>query len=99
MASSQPVSDKSTTEIVTLWVDYSSVSSTVSSVDVTVTVQSGKPDPSPNLLKLGSPAIDGSMVYQKIVGGVAGCKYKVRFVATFPSGDRYTQDLIIMVTE
>ncbi len=97
--STQIISTKSSDEIVTVFVDYSPVSPTVASAEVTITRSGGEADPNPSAMKMGLPVVEGSVVSQKIQAGVVGCKYKIRFLATLQSGDRYGQTLLLTVTE
>lgn len=98
MSTQQVLSSKAVDEVITAFVDYSPIATSISSATVTVTVFGGTPDANPSAIKVGEPTVNGTMVSQKIQGGIPGCKYSLRFLALLPSGDRYGQTLILTVT-
>lgn len=59
--------------------------SIVSVATVEVSVITGT-DASPNALRSGTAIVSGTSVLQRITGGVAGCTYHLRCVATANTG-------------
>ena len=83
---------KITTENEQFTFDYSPVlgtTETISSATCTVEVKEGT-DPSPSSIKSGSPAISGSTVTQRILGGLDGVIYRLEMTATTSVGNVYT---------
>ena len=83
---------KITTENEQFTFDFSPImssSETISSATCTIEVKEGT-DPSPNSIKVGSPAISGQQVAQRITGGLDGVIYRVEMTATTSLTNVYT---------
>jgi hypothetical protein len=83
---------KLTTENEQFTYDFSPVlgsTETISSAACTVTVKEGT-DPSPSSIKVGSPAISGSKVTQRISAGLDGVIYRTQMTATTSLTNVYT---------
>jgi hypothetical protein len=83
---------KITTENEQFTFDFSPIMSsteTISSATCTIEVKEGT-DPSPSSIKVGSPAISGQQVAQRISGGLDGVIYRVEMTATTSLTNVYT---------
>lgn len=75
-------SAKDPLETITLTFDYTAAGTTVTSPAVTVRVVKGI-DASPQNMLSGSPQIlDNNKVLQSVIGGLNGCDYEFRCLAT-----------------
>jgi len=74
---------------VVLAFQFKRYTSTPSSPDVTITRLRGAADAAPNAVLSGPPAVVGSVVFQRVVGGVPYCDYLMRCEADGPDGSRY----------
>ena len=89
---SSAFSYKVTTENEQFTFDFSTVmasTETISSASCTVEVVSGT-DPTPSTIKVGSPAISGQQVAQRISGGLDGVIYRLEMSATTSLTNVYT---------
>lgn len=83
---------KITTENEQFTFDFSPImgsSETISSASCTVEVKEGT-DPTPNAILVGTPAISGQQVAQRISGGLDGVIYRVEMTATTSLTNVYT---------
>ena len=83
---------KITTENEQFTFDFSPImssSETISSATCTIEVKEGT-DPTPSSIKVGSPAISGQQVAQRITGGLDGVIYRVEMTATTSLTNVYT---------
>jgi hypothetical protein len=83
---------KLTTEIELFNFNFSGAlgsSETITSANCVVEVKDGV-DASPSSILSGSPSISGSVVTQKITGGLNGVTYRVEMSATSNTGNVYT---------
>jgi hypothetical protein len=83
---------KITTENEQFTFDFSPImasSETISSAACTIEVVSGT-DASPNAIKVGTPAISGQVVAQRISGGLDGVIYRIVMTATTSLTNIYT---------
>ena len=83
---------KITTENEQFTFDFSTVmasSETISSATCNVEVVSGD-DSNPNAIKVGTPAISGQLVAQRISGGLDGVIYRIEVSATTSLTNVYT---------
>ena len=68
---------------------YLAVGETISGATSTATVFAGS-DPSPSSILDGSPTISGTVVTQKVYGGVSGVIYNVTVVVTTSAGNVFS---------
>lgn len=90
---------KGTAEVVDLEADFLSqliLGETVLAASCSVVVHSGE-DPNPSAMLSGVPSIAGSIVTQKIQGGVAGVIYTVSFAIRTSLVNVYVQDFKLAV--
>jgi hypothetical protein len=83
---------KLTTENELFTFDFSAVltsTETISTATCTVQVRDGT-DPNPNAIKVGSPAISGPKVVQRITGGLTGVIYRLEMTVTTSLTNVYT---------
>jgi hypothetical protein len=83
---------KITTENEQFTFDFSPIMAsgeTISSATCTIEVKEGT-DPTPSSIKVGSPAISGQQVAQRITGGLDGVIYRVEMTATTSLTNVYT---------
>lgn len=83
---------KLTTENEQFTFDFSPVlgpTETINSASCTILVKEGT-DPNPNAIKVGSPAISGSQVTQRIHNGLDGVIYRLETSATTSLTNVYT---------
>lgn len=83
---------KLTTENELFTFDYSSIlgsTETISTATCTVEVKDGT-DPNPSNIKVGSPAISGTLVVQRIYGGLSGVIYRLEMTITTSLTNTYT---------
>ena len=83
---------KLTTENELFTFDYSPIirtGETISSASCTVQVKDGS-DSNPSAILVGSPAISGSQVVQRITGGLDGTTYRLEMTVTTSSTNVYT---------
>jgi hypothetical protein len=83
---------KLTTENELFTFDYSPIltsTETISTASCTVQVKDGT-DPNPNDIKVGSPAISGPKVIQRISGGINGVIYRLEMTVTTSLTNVYT---------
>ena len=83
---------KITTENEQFTFDFSPImasTETISSASCNIEVVSGD-DSSPNSIKVGSPAISGQTVAQRISGGLDGVIYRIEMTATTSLTNVYT---------
>ena len=83
---------KLTTENELFTFDFSAIltsTETISTATCTVQVKDGT-DPSPNAIKVGSPAISGPKVIQRITGGLTGVIYRLEMTVTTSLTNVYT---------
>ena len=83
---------KITTENEQFTFDFSPImssSETISSATCTIEVKEGT-DPSPSSIKVGTPAISGQTVAQRISGGLDGVIYRIEVTATTSLTNVYT---------
>ena len=83
---------KLTTENELFTFDYSSIlasTETISTATCTVQVKDGT-DPNPSDIKVGSPAISGALVVQRIYGGLSGVIYRLEMTITTSLTNTYT---------
>lgn len=62
---------------------------TISTATCTVQVRDGS-DPNPNDIKVGTPAIDGPLVVQRIYEGINGVIYRLEMTVTTSLTNTYT---------
>jgi hypothetical protein len=62
---------------------------TISTATCTVQVRDGS-DPNPNAIKVGTPAIDGPLVVQRIYAGINGVIYRLEMTVTTSLTNTYT---------
>lgn len=92
--------DKKVGETLTLGFDLVrmlSAGETIATAGFAVLLLEGS-DPAPNAMVSGVAAIDGSKVRNKIVGGVAGCYYRVQATITTSAGNVYQPDATLRVS-
>lgn len=83
---------KITTETEQLTFEYSPVlgtSETLTSATCVVEVKEGT-DPSPSSILLGTPAISGSKIAQRVTGGLDGVIYRIEMTANTSASNTYT---------
>lgn len=83
---------KLTTENELFSFNYSPILATGETIDTascTIQVKDGS-DPSPNSIMVGSPAISGSVVVQRISGGLNGVTYRLEMTVTTSLTNVYT---------
>jgi len=83
---------KLTTENELFTFDFSSIltsTETISTASCTVQVKDGT-DSNPNNIKVGSPAISGTKVVQRITGGLNGVIYRLEMTITTSLTNVYT---------
>lgn len=78
--------NKDPQESVVVKFDFASEMSVIDTATVAVAVQEGE-DPDVATMLVGSPQITGTVVYQRVSGGVGGLRYRLRCVAGNNSGD------------
>ena len=95
----KPFSNKKVAEIVNVTMDMNTILNSSATPVVTVSVESGGPDPSPQALKSGAAVVVKNKVIQKLgVGGVPGCTYRLAFQVDVPStGERLIEYATITV--
>lgn len=64
-------------------------SETITDAQCTIIVKDGE-DPNPNNIKVGSPAVNGTKVVQRISGGVNGTTYRLEMTVTTSLTNVYT---------
>jgi hypothetical protein len=83
---------KLTTESELFSFNYSpilAVGETILTAACTVQVKDGT-DPNPSAIKIGSPAISGAVVVQRISGGLSGVIYRLEMTVTTSLTNTYT---------
>lgn len=83
---------KLTTENELFTFDFSPIlksGETISTAACTIEVKDGD-DPNPNSIKVGSPAINGALVVQRISGGINGVTYRLVMTVTTSATNVYT---------
>ena len=83
---------KLTTENELFTFDFSPILTTtevINTASCTVQVKDGS-DPNPNDIKIGSPAINGAQVVQRITGGLSGVTYRLEMTVTTSLTNVYT---------
>lgn len=80
---------KDPAETVWLTFDFSALTESVSSPEVTATRHAGTADESPSSILTGSPTIDGAKVLHKVTAGTAGTDYALRCAVDAPDGSHY----------
>ena len=83
---------KLTTENELFTFDFSPILTTVETISTatcTVQVKDGV-DTSPNDIKVGSPAISGALVVQRVTGGLSGVVYRLEMTVTTSLSNVYT---------
>jgi hypothetical protein len=83
---------KLTTETELFTFDFSAIlasTETISTASCTVQVKDGT-DSNPNAIKVGSPAISGPLVVQRITGGLNGVIYRLEMTVTTSLTNVYT---------
>jgi hypothetical protein len=83
---------KLTTENELFTFDFSPIlgtTETISSASCTIQVKDGT-DANPSAIKVGSPAINGSLVVQRVSGGLNGVTYRLEMTVTTSLTNVYT---------
>ena len=88
----QQFSGISPLEVIDLGIGFFEIVRTASIVSATVaiTVETGI-DPTPQALAQGVPVIRGTVVSQRVTGGVAGTVYRLSFQATTDTGQVFEE--------
>ncbi|HEU4830679.1 MAG TPA: hypothetical protein VFS65_00730 [Candidatus Saccharimonadales bacterium] len=85
-------------ETITLAFDYSAIGDVVTNPVVTIKVVSGI-DTDPSAMLSGLPQIsDDNIVLQKVIGGISGCKYKFRCLATVLGNKALVEEILPVQT-
>ncbi|MFM2056049.1 MAG: hypothetical protein RLY71_434 [Pseudomonadota bacterium] len=88
---------KDPAEIITVGLDFAALTASPSTPVVTVERDSGPADADPQAILSGGPQVSGSLVLQRVVGGVAGCNYRIRVQVNAPDSSRYVEVLMLLV--
>ncbi len=88
---------KDPAEIIIVGFDFSSLTTSPSSPDVTATRHAGATDANPSAILAGAPAVSGAKITQKIAGGVDGADYLLRCQVDAPDGSRYVLSGVLPV--
>jgi hypothetical protein len=83
----------------TLWLvfDFRRYISAPANPVVTLTRLAGPDDGDPSAMKVGQPVVGGTLVFQKVTGGVENCDYAVRCEADGAGGTRYPMEGLLPV--
>lgn len=76
-------------EILMLGFDFAHLATEVSAPLVSAERYDGTADESPGALLVGAPTVAGTVVTQKVSGGLHGCTYLLRCRVDTPEGARY----------
>lgn len=87
---------KDPAERVTVGFDFSAVTDTPTSPDVSVRVRLGA-ESAPALQRYGAPWVVGAMVYQQFSGGTHLVDYDIQCLANLPGGDRISVACVLAV--
>lgn len=94
-------SSKDPEEIVELGFEFANIietGETISSASFDVSVLAGT-DATPAAMLSGAVIIEGTVVSQKIIGGVDGCTYRIECTANTSANNKYIETGSIKVTE
>ncbi|MFO1268561.1 MAG: hypothetical protein U1F25_13700 [Rubrivivax sp.] len=98
-AAPESLSPKAPGETVFTGVDFKRLTATPSAPVVTATRFAGAADPTPEAIISGAASVNGSIVVQKIVGGVSGCTYMLRFQCSAPDGSVFVEHRTMTVLD
>lgn len=87
---------KDPAEVVTIGFDFSAVTDTPSDPAISIAVRWGG-ETSPTLAVQGAPVIEGSKVFQRLIGGADLNDYDLKCLAYTPTGDRISVDCTLAV--
>ena len=87
---------KDPAEIVPIGFNFAAITDTPSNPTVEITVRWGD-EAAPTLQKVGSPWVDGAIVYQRFLGGAHLNDYNLKCLASTPSNDRFAVDCVLAV--
>jgi phage gp36-like protein len=91
--------DKDPGESIIVEFDFADQATSISGPTVTVQVAAGSPDNNPAAILIGGPVIAGTIVRQRIAGGVHGVDYYLECTAGSGTGDTLTIDAVLPVRE
>lgn len=74
------------------------IGETISSATASVRVLTGT-DPAANDMRSGTPVIGGSIVSQKIIGGVPGCIYRIGITILTSAGQTFIEGADLLCEE
>jgi hypothetical protein len=89
---------KRVAEIYVVGIDFAALTATPSAPAVTAEWLEGTADATPAAMLQGAATVTGSVVTQKLVGGVSGAAYRLLFQADAPDGSRYIEEALLRVT-
>jgi hypothetical protein len=93
----QTFSPKDPSEIIVVSCDFAAVCAAPSNAVVTAQHDDGPADASPQALISGAAQINGTVVLQRLQGGVEGTAYKLRFQVDGADGSRFVEACLIRV--
>lgn len=93
----QMYSPKDPAEIIVVSLDFAAICATPSNAVVTAQHDDGPADASPQAVISGAAQINGTVVLQRLQGGVDGTAYKLRFQVDGADGSRFVESCLIRV--
>jgi len=82
---------KDPAEIIDVTMDFAALASAITSPVVTIERTGGPPDATPSAMLSGSASVTGTTIRQRLINGVNGTDYLLRFQGTGSDGQRFVE--------